>query len=106
MTSRSRARGSAGNSTRASTGPAARGRCRREEPNDAHHISWPLILLRDDELSRRWLAYAERLPDLSRTQITVAMLEVYRGDIAGALARIRARAQKAAGQFGGALHAE
>ena len=66
-------------------------------PNDAHHISSPLLLLRDDELSRRWLAHAERLPDLSRTQITVAMLEVYRGDMAGALARVRARAQKEAG---------
>ena len=43
-------------------------------PNDAHHVSSPLLLLRDDELSR-WLAHAERLPD-SRTQITVAMLEV------------------------------
>ena len=56
-----------------------------------------MLLLRDDELSRRWLAYAERLPDLSRTQITAAMLEVYRGDIAGALARVRARAQKEPG---------
>ena len=59
-------------------------------PNDAYHISVPLLLLRDDELSRRWLAHTERLPDLSRTQITVAILEVYRGDIAGALARVRA----------------
>ena len=66
-------------------------------PNDAHHISVPLLLLRDDELSRRWLAHAERLPDHSRTQITAAILEVYRGDIAGALARVRARAQKEAG---------
>ena len=62
--------------------------------NDAHHISSPLLLLRDDELSRRWLAHAERLPDLSRTEITVAMLEVYRGGIAAALARVRATAQK------------
>jgi serine/threonine protein kinase/tetratricopeptide (TPR) repeat protein len=66
-------------------------------PNDARFISVPLLLLRDDELSRRWLAHAERLSDLARTQITIAMLAVYRGDIAGALARIRARAQKDAG---------
>ena len=66
-------------------------------PGDAYHISVPLLLLRDDELSRRWLASAERLRDFSRTQITVANLEVYRGDIAGALARARARAQKEAG---------
>jgi hypothetical protein len=64
-------------------------------PNDAHFISWPLLLLRDDELSRRWLAHAERLPDYSRTQITLAVLEVYRGDVMGALTRIRAKAQKA-----------
>jgi TolB-like protein len=66
-------------------------------PGDAYHISVPLLLLRDDELSRRWTAHAERLRDFSRTQITVATLEVYRGDIAGALARMRARAQKEAG---------
>jgi hypothetical protein len=66
-------------------------------PGDAYHISVPLLLLRDDELSRRWLAYTERLRDFSRTQIMAAILEVYRGDIAGALARVRARAQKEAG---------
>jgi TolB-like protein len=64
-------------------------------PNDAQHITWPLLWLRDDELSGRWLAHAERLPDNARTQITAAMLEVYRGDVPGALSRIRARAQKA-----------
>ena len=64
---------------------------------DAYHISVPLLLLRDDELSQRWLANAARLPDHSRTQITAANLEVYRGDIAGALSRVRARAQKEAG---------
>jgi serine/threonine-protein kinase len=63
-------------------------------PNDAHHIGSSLLLLRDDELSRRWLAYAERLPALSRTQITVAVLEVYRGEIPAALARMRDWAQK------------
>jgi hypothetical protein len=65
-------------------------------PGDAYHISVPLLLLRDDELSRRWMAYAERLPDFSRTQVTAAVLEVYRGDISGALARLRLRAQKEA----------
>jgi hypothetical protein len=64
---------------------------------DAYHISVPLLLLRDDELSRRWLANAERLPDHSRTQITLAIVQVYTGDIAGALARVRARAQKESG---------
>jgi hypothetical protein len=61
---------------------------------DAYHVSVPLLLLRDDGLSRQWLANAERLPDYSRTQIIAATLEVYRGDIAGALARVRARAQQ------------
>ena len=64
---------------------------------DAYHISVPLLLLRDDELSQRWLANAARLPDHPRTQITTAALEVYRGDMAGALSRVRARAQKQAG---------
>ncbi len=63
------------------------------DPNDAHHISSPLLLLRDEELSRRWLAYAQTLPDHSRTQMTVAMLQVYRGEIPAALARMRAWAQ-------------
>jgi eukaryotic-like serine/threonine-protein kinase len=66
-------------------------------PGDAYHISVPLLQMRDDELSRRWMAHVERLPDFSRTQITAAILEVYRGDIAGGLARVRARAQKASG---------
>jgi eukaryotic-like serine/threonine-protein kinase len=64
---------------------------------DAYHVSVPLLLLRDDELSWRWVANAERLRDHSRTQITAANLEVYRGDIAGALARVRARGQNDAG---------
>jgi serine/threonine protein kinase len=66
-------------------------------PNDAYHVSLPLLLLRDDELSRRWVSHAERLPELSRTQITAATLEVYRGDVAGALARVRARAREEGG---------
>ncbi len=67
--------------------------------NDAYHISVPLLLLRDDELSQRWMDDVERLPDHSRTEITAATVEVYRGDIAGALARIRAGAQKEAGNL-------
>lgn len=63
-------------------------------PNDAHHITTPLLLLRDDELTGRWIAYSETLRDLSRTQILAANYELYRGDIAAALARMRARAQK------------
>src|SRR6185503_4460852 len=55
-------------------------------PGDAYHISVPLLQLRDDELSQRWMAHVERLPEYSRTQITAAILEMYRGDIAGALA--------------------
>ena len=33
-------------------------------PGDAYHISVPLLLLRDDELSRRWVAHAGRLSGL------------------------------------------
>jgi serine/threonine-protein kinase len=63
-------------------------------PGDAYHISVPLVLLRDDELSRQWSANTERLRDYSRTQLIAAQLEVYRADVAGALARMRARAQQ------------
>jgi serine/threonine protein kinase/tetratricopeptide (TPR) repeat protein len=63
-------------------------------PNDAQHISGPLLLLRDDEVSRQWLGYSERLPDHPRTQLMVATLELYRGEFAAALTRMRVRAQK------------
>jgi hypothetical protein len=54
----------------------------------------PLLLLRDDGLSRRWLSEAEHLRDGSRTQWTWATLEAYGGDLAAALSRARANAQK------------
>jgi len=64
---------------------------------DAYHISWPLLPLRDDALSRRWLAYAARLPHHARTQISTAILEVYRGELAAALDRLRATARQDGG---------
>ncbi len=67
---------------------------RARGPGDAYHVSVPLLLLRDDELSRQWSAHVERLSDFSRTQIIAANLEVYLGDPAAALARVRARAQR------------
>jgi tetratricopeptide (TPR) repeat protein len=63
-------------------------------PGDAYHISVPLLLLRDDELSRSWLANAERFPDFPRTQTTIAAAEIYRTDVPGALAPVRAMAKK------------
>ena len=59
-------------------------------PNDFYHITVPLLWIRDDDLTRRWLAEAARQRDFPRTEITVAALEVYLGDMAGALARARA----------------
>jgi hypothetical protein len=45
-------------------------------------------------VARQWSANAERQSPYSRTQLIAAQLEVYRGDIAGALARVRARTQQ------------
>ena len=64
---------------------------------DAYHVSVPLVLLRDDELSRRWSASAERLTSHARTELVAATLRVYGGDLAGALTRARANAQNDAG---------
>lgn len=61
--------------------------------NEYYHVAVPLISLRDDELTWRWLAAAERqFPDFSRTPLMVAAAEVLRGDGAGALIRVRAAA--------------
>jgi serine/threonine protein kinase/tetratricopeptide (TPR) repeat protein len=66
-------------------------------PNDFYHVTVPLLWMRDDELTRRWLAEAGRQRDHPRTQITLAVLQVYLGDTAGALVRARAAAQTFAG---------
>ena len=63
-------------------------------PNDFYHVTVPLLSMRDDELTRRWLAEAERQPDHSRTEITLSHLQVYLGDSAAGLARARAAVER------------
>jgi non-specific serine/threonine protein kinase len=54
-----------------------------------YHPAVPLLGLRDDALTRRWLTDAERLsPDSSRTQIMLAILEVFEGNNQAARQRI------------------
>jgi eukaryotic-like serine/threonine-protein kinase len=66
-------------------------------PNDFYHVTQPLLWMRDDQLTRRWLAEAERQRDYTRTQMTLAALQLYLGETAGALTRVRAAAEKFAG---------
>ena len=63
-------------------------------PNDFYHVTLPLLWLRDDELTGRWLAEAERQPANPRTEITLAGLQVYRGDTAAALVQARAAVER------------
>ena len=66
-------------------------------PNDFYHVTLPLLLLRDDELTGRWLAEAERQPPHPRTEIMLAGLQVYRADTSSALARARSAVERYAG---------
>lgn len=57
--------------------------------NDYFHLSAPLISLRDDALSRRWLAEAERrAPYDHRVQQQLALVDVLAGRDADATARL------------------
>jgi tetratricopeptide (TPR) repeat protein len=58
--------------------------------NDYYHVCVPLVLLRDDEVTWRWLSQAERRdPQSSRVQTHLAYTEMLRGDVAAALSRLR-----------------
>jgi hypothetical protein len=62
--------------------------------NDYYHVGIPLISLRDDEASLRWMTRAEqRLPPAPRIQILFASLEVFRGAGQSGLARLRRAAE-------------
>ncbi len=50
-----------------------------KQGNDYFHVSAPLISLRDDALSWRWLAEAERTADHRRVQQQLALVEVFLG---------------------------
>ena len=58
--------------------------------NTIYHISWPLLFLRDDATSERWLKEGEaRFPDNQRLQYLLAGLDYLRGNEAAALSRAR-----------------
>ena len=58
--------------------------------NSIYHLAWPLLFLRDDGVSERWLKEAEaRFPDFARLQYLFAGLEYLRGNDAAALSRVR-----------------
>jgi TolB-like protein/predicted Ser/Thr protein kinase len=68
--------------------------------NDYYHVTVPLLLLRDDGLTRRWLSDAERnTPYFYRTDMTLAALDVQTGGSAAGVARLRAVAEKAPGNL-------
>ena len=62
-----------------------------------YHVAVPLLWLRDDQLTRRWLTDAEQQPAHPRTQIMLAALQVYDGNSSAALARMRAATAQFAG---------
>jgi tetratricopeptide (TPR) repeat protein len=58
--------------------------------NSIYHIAWPLLFLRDDATSDRWLTEGEkRFPGFPRLQYLKAALQYLRGEEAAALARAR-----------------
>jgi eukaryotic-like serine/threonine-protein kinase len=63
--------------------------------NSYYHVAIPLLALRDDALSWRWVTDGERrAPPYSRVQFMVAYVELMRGDGAAALARVRRAADQ------------
>jgi Tfp pilus assembly protein PilF len=58
--------------------------------NTIYHVVWPMLLLRDDAVSERWLTEAAmRFPDFARVQYLLAALDYLRGNEAAASARVR-----------------
>ena len=57
--------------------------------NTFYHVAVPLLGMRADEESRRWLGEAERrFPDYYRTQIQLVLVDVYGGNVPRASDRI------------------
>jgi hypothetical protein len=62
--------------------------------NTVYHIVWPMLFLRDDATSERWLEEGEdRFPDFPRLQCLLAALDYLRGNEAAALSRTRKMAE-------------
>ncbi|PYR47350.1 MAG: hypothetical protein DMF89_19095 [Acidobacteria bacterium] len=63
--------------------------------NDYYHVSIPLMSLRDDDLTFRWLTDAERLfPSDPVVQVMLARLDALRNETPRALMRVRRSADK------------
>jgi len=66
-----------------------------KEGNAFHHVAVPLLVLRDDDATRRWLLEGERrFPDFYRIQINLAFMDVFGGrprDASSRVARLVAR---------------
>jgi len=76
--------------------------------NARYHVGVPLVSLRADDVTERWLLAADRrFPDDPRIQIELGALEFLRGRGADGVARLRAASAKSAGDVGlGAMHAD
>jgi TolB-like protein len=63
-----------------------------------YHLGWPLLFLRDDAVSERWLKEGEtRFPDAPRLQCLSAGLDYLRGREDAALSRIRTMTEASPG---------
>jgi TolB-like protein len=59
-------------------------------PGGIYHITWPMLFLRDDATTERWLSEStKQRPDFPRLQYLIAALHYLRGDEAAAVARAR-----------------
>jgi eukaryotic-like serine/threonine-protein kinase len=62
--------------------------------NTVYHIAWPMLFLRDDATSERWLEEGEhRFPNFPRLQSLLAALDYLRGNEAAAVSRARKMAE-------------
>ncbi|HEX6213282.1 MAG TPA: protein kinase [Vicinamibacterales bacterium] len=60
------------------------------DQGSAYHLSWPLLFIRDDATTERWLSESERrFPRSPRLKYLRAALRYLQGDEAGALTAIR-----------------
>jgi len=63
--------------------------------NDYYHVGVPLVLLRDDAVTMRWLSHGERRdPPSPRVQTHLALTEMLRGDDTAALSYIHRAAER------------
>ena len=62
--------------------------------DNIYHVTWPLLFLRDDAVSERWLKEGEaRFPNAPRLQGLLAGLDYLRGNEAAAMSRARKMAE-------------